>query len=107
MRGPQPSSIITVEELVEEHIVPKVRVTIKLFVSTIGRAAALYIASKDVNEPMLNLIGNLGEVHVVAATSGALNLQIAAIVLVEPLQRLNQQEVYGQLIKRMNEEPYM
>lgn len=45
------------------------------------------------NDPVLDLLGHLSEVHVVATTSGALHLELRAIVLMESLERLDQEEV--------------
>lgn len=100
MRRSQPPAIISMEELVEENVISKVGVTIEFLVPTVRRTPAVHVASKDVNETMLDLFSDLGEVHVVAAASRALDLEVAAVVLVEALKGLDEQEVDGELVPR-------
>jgi hypothetical protein len=52
------------------------------------------IAAKDMDDTMLNFFGHLEEIHIIPAASGTLNLQFVTIVLIEPLEALDKQEVY-------------
>lgn len=81
------------EELVKEHVIPEMGVTIELRVSTIRSSATIHILSKYVNNAMLDLFRNLIQRHRVTTPSGALDLEVVPIVLVEALQRLNKEEV--------------
>ena len=84
----------------EVDIIPKVRVPIKFLVPTVCRTTTVHITSKDVDKAMLNLLGHLGEIHVIATTSRALDLEVAPVVLVEALEGLDEQEVDSELITR-------
>jgi len=81
------------EELVEEHVIPEMGITIELRVPTIRSSASIHIPPKDVDNAMLDLFCNLAQWHSVATPSGALDLEVVPIVLVEALKRLDQQEV--------------
>ncbi len=52
------------------------------------------VPTKNMDDPVLNFFGNLKQIHVVAAASGTLHLQFIAVVLMEPLKALDEQEVY-------------
>ena len=79
--------------LMEPDVIPKVRVTIQLGVPSIRGTPALCVAPKDVDDPVLDLFRDLDEVHVITTSSWTLDLQFIAVVLVEPLQALYQEEV--------------
>lgn len=75
------------------YIVSEMRVTIKLCVSTICGSTAFYVSSEDVNNSMLYLFRYCAEVHIVTTSSRAFDLKIVSIVLIEPLERLDEKEV--------------
>jgi hypothetical protein len=79
--------------LVKPDVVSEVGVIIKLVVAAIGRTTAVSISSKDMNDPVLDFLCNRGQIHVVSAPGGAFYLEIVTVVLVKPLQTLNEQEV--------------
>jgi hypothetical protein len=60
--------------LMKEHVVSEIRVTIQLRVAAVRSPASLGVPSKDMYQPMLNLLRHSREVHVVAATRRALDL---------------------------------
>lgn len=113
VRGTQATPIIAVEELsgrpgqsprkgntalqfaclMEPNVVPKVGVTIELDVASVRSPTALHVAPKDVNDAMLDLLCNLAKVHVVATARGAFDLKLLSEVLMESLERLDQEEV--------------
>lgn len=84
---------------------------VELGVASVGGSTTLHIATKDVNDSVLNFFRNTNKVHVVAAASGTLdleatrlsvlkresrwesNLEVITVILVEPLQALDEQEV--------------
>ena len=80
--------------LVEPDIVPEVGIKVEFLVSSIKSATPVNIAAKDMNDPMLNFFCHLEEIHIIPAAGGALNLQIVTIVLIEPLEALDKQEVH-------------
>ena len=94
MRGTDAASVITMEVLrtetyqhearaacidarsylVEPDVVPEVRVAIKLDISTVGGPFAFDVTTKDVDDAVLDLLGDTGQVHVVAAACRAFDL---------------------------------
>ena len=80
--------------LVEPDIVPEEGIKVKFLVSSIESAASVNIAAKDMDDPMLNFFCHLEEIHIISAAGGALNLQFVTIILIEPLEALDKQEVH-------------
>lgn len=74
----------------EPDIIPEVWVAIQLWVPAVRGTPALRVTTEDMDDPVLDLFRNLNEVHVIPTASGALDLQVIAVVLVEPLQALDQ-----------------
>lgn len=83
-------------DLVEPDIVTEVWVTVQLDISTVRRPFAVPVTSEDVNDTVLDLFSDVGEVHVVPTAGRALYLDLVSVVLIESLERLNQEEVYSQ-----------
>lgn len=52
------------------------------------------VAAKNVDDSMLNFFGYLKEIHIIPAASRALHQQFVAIILIEPLDALNEQKVH-------------
>ena len=77
----------------EPDVIPEVWVAIQLGVPAVRGTPTFRITTEDVDDPVLDLFRDLNEVHVIPAASRALDLQVIAVVLVEPLQTLNQEEV--------------
>ena len=63
------------------------------FVSAIGSAPTAAVAAKDVYDAVLQFFSNVRKVHLVAASSRALDLQLVTVVLVEALETLDEEEV--------------
>jgi hypothetical protein len=80
--------------LVEPDIVPEKGIKVEFLVSPIESTASVNITTKDMDDAMLNFFGHLEEIHVIPAAGGALNFQFVTIVLVEPLEALDKQEVH-------------
>lgn len=102
MRRSESTSTICMEELIEPHVVAEVGIVIQLVVSPVRRSTALHVAPEDMNDSVLDLLCDRDEVHVHATPSGALDLKVVAIVLVKPLQALNEQEVGGKPLVRVS-----
>lgn len=77
----------------EPDVVSEVWVAVKLGVPTVRGTPTLCIATENVDDPVLDLFCDLNEVHVITAASWALDLQLITVVLIEPLQTLNQEEI--------------
>ena len=86
--------ILSRSHLVEPDIVPEEGIKVEFLVSSIESTTSVNIAAKDMDDAMLNFFGHLEEIHIVPAAGGALNLQLVTIVLMEPLEALDKQEVH-------------
>lgn len=86
MGGAQPSSVICVEELMEPNKVSEMRIAIQFDVPAISSATPIHIATEDVNDTMLNLLGHFSKVHIISATGWTFDLELRAVVLVESLE---------------------
>lgn len=80
--------------LVKPDIVPEEGIEVQFLVSSIESATSVNIAAKDMDNAMLNFFCHLEEIHKIPAAGGTLNLQFVTIVLMEPLEALDKQEVY-------------
>lgn len=79
--------------LVEPDIVPEEGIEVEFLVSSIESATSVNIAAKDMDNAMLNFFCHLEKIHIIPAAGGTLNLQFVTIVLMEPLEALDKQEV--------------
>jgi hypothetical protein len=80
--------------LEEPNIVPEEGIEVEFLVSSVESATPVNITAKDMDNAMLNFFGYLEKIHIISAASGALHLQFVTIVLIEPLEALNKQEVH-------------
>lgn len=55
----------------EGNVVAEVRVLVEQLAATVASTVALVVASKQVDDAMLDLFGDLREVHVITAASRA------------------------------------
>ena len=58
----------------EGNIVAEVRVLVEQLAATIARTVALVVASKQVDDAVLDLFGDLREVHVITAAGRAFTI---------------------------------
>lgn len=72
------------------------RVSVELDIPTIGRPLTLDVTAKDMDDTMLDLLGNVRKAHVITAASWAFHLEVIAVVLIEALQAFDEQEVDGE-----------
>ena len=86
VRRTKTATVVAVEELVEQDIVPEVRVSVQLWVTAVARPAAFHVSAEDVDQTVLDLIGRAGKRHVVATASRALYCKCIAVVLMETLK---------------------
>jgi hypothetical protein len=80
--------------LVEPNIVPEERIKVEFLVSSIESTTSVNVAAKDMDDAMLNFFSHLEEIHKITTAGGAFNLQFVTIVLIEPLEALDEQEVH-------------
>ena len=93
--SPCPTSFsgVSIEVLVEENQVLPVRVRGVARVVSMARPPPVLVRSKEIDDPVAELLADLQEVHLVPWPSWALHLQILSIVEVVPLKRLRQKKV--------------
>jgi hypothetical protein len=80
----------------EPDIIPEERIKVELLISSVKCPTAMDVSAKNMDDPMLNFFGHLKQIHVIAAASGTLHLNFIAVILMEPLKALYEQEVYRQ-----------
>jgi len=70
---------IAVEELVEPEVVFPVLVKVKEIGTPIDGTTALVVAGKEMLHPVLKLLGDLAQMHVITGACGTLDLERVAI----------------------------
>jgi hypothetical protein len=76
-------------------VVPKVRIPVKFWVAPVYGSPSVLVSCENVDQAVLDLLGCAGEICIVPAAGRTFYLEGFAVVLVEPLQRFNQEEVYA------------
>ena len=84
---------VPVEVFMEQHQIAPVRIGLEFFDLTKYRAPAFPVAHEDTAEPARKLGCHLPQRQQDCGASGELDLEIVAKVVVEPLQRLDEQKV--------------
>src|SRR5687767_11043943 len=96
VRGAQAAARVAVKELVEPEVVLPVLIIVEQVVAAVAAPAPIRVARKHVLQAVLDLLRYLAQVHVVAAASRALHLELGPVKEVEPLERLDEQKVDAQ-----------
>ena len=60
--------------LIEPHIVTEEGILVKLGVPSICSPLAFFVTTEDVDDPVLNLLRNVGQVHEITTTCRAFDL---------------------------------
>lgn len=60
--------------LIEPNVITEVGIGIQLGVSAVGGTFSFMVAAENMDDAVLNLFSDIGQVHEIAATSGALDL---------------------------------
>jgi hypothetical protein len=81
------------EELVEPKIIGPIGIEIEFVNAAIACSAPIITAGKDVLEAVLELFGNVAEVHVFSRSLGTLNSEGIAVEHIEAQEGLDKQEV--------------
>ena len=77
--------------LEELDVVPEMLIMIHLLVRSVRRTTPIAIPSEDVDNSMLDLLRYCTEIHVITTTRRAFNLEVITVVLVEPLECLEEE----------------
>src|SRR6266403_1745516 len=94
MAGAQTGSGIAMEVFVKQHQVAPMRVGPELLEVFEDWPAALFIAKEDARHTARQFARNFPQGHRVSGTSWELDLEIRPKIVIEFLQRLDQQVVY-------------
>src|SRR5947209_5841594 len=85
---------VAVEVLVEEHEILPVRVVAIESVRGVHRPAALAVLQENAGHSARDLGGHLPERHHRSGAGRALDLEVVAEIVVELLERLDEQEIH-------------
>jgi hypothetical protein len=91
--GTQTTTRIAVEELVEPHVILPELIEIKAIVAVVDAPSSVVRSRKQVLQTMLDLLSNLAQMHIVAATGRAFDLELRAVEQIEALKGFNEKEV--------------
>src|SRR5436309_12854996 len=92
--GADAGAVVTVEVLVEEDQVAPVRVGGEALDAPVDRSPAPLVAQEDPCQPARQLGGHLPERHHLPRARREFHLQLAAVEVIEALQRFDEQEVH-------------
>jgi hypothetical protein len=95
MVGAEAGSAVAVEILVEENEVPPVGIVLELRHSAVYGAFTGAIAKEQTGQASRELLGDSLEAEEVTRARGALHLEIISIIMMELLERLDEQIVNG------------
>src|SRR4051812_3816865 len=87
------SSIVAVEEFVEQDVVPPMRVALKFFGAPVNRPPAVCIACKGSDQTICNFLADFKEVHQLAGSCRTLNPEIVSVVLIQVQERPDKHDV--------------
>lgn len=73
VRSSETGSIISMEELVEPNIVPEVWIPIQLSGAPVRSSSAIHIFCENMDDSVLNFLGNLVQRHEVSTIGWALD----------------------------------
>src|SRR5688572_23870297 len=95
MRRADTGSVVTVEVFVEEDVVAEMRIVLILALTAEYGPVAVFPAEKQACQASRQLGRNAAEIHEIAGTGGELDLKVVAVVVIELLQRLDEEVVHG------------
>ena len=93
MAGSDASAVVAVEVLVEQNQIAPVRIVLERLDAAEHRTPAILVAQEDARHPARELRGHLAEGHELPGSGRALDGESVAVVVMELLQRLDQEIV--------------
>lgn len=84
---------VSMEVFVKQNVITPIRIVLKFIVSSEYRPLAILIAQENFREPLRQLCRNFPQVHHVAGSSGAFDFEVRSQVVMELLERFNDQIV--------------
>ena len=82
MTRPDAGTVVAMKVLVEQDVVPPMRVRLEFFGAAVNRPAAVGIARESSGQPTRDLLGHFEQVHQFAGTGRAFDPEIVTIVLI-------------------------
>lgn len=96
MTRSQSSSVIPMEKLVEMNVILEMGISVKLGITTVHCSSTMFVSGEDMDKTMLNFFCRAGEGHVVSASCRTFDSETIAVILVESLERLDEQKIDGE-----------
>ena len=93
VRRTQTTTRVSIKELVKPEVIPPVGVEVKHIIPPVDTPPAIITPGKKMLQPVLDLLRNMSQMHVLARSHRTLDLQILPKEEIKPLQGLNQQEI--------------
>lgn len=93
MGGTEAAACIAIEELVEPEVILPVLIEVEEIRLGIDGSTALVVAGEEMLHSVLEFLGDVAKVHVLARAGGTLDLERVAIEHVETEEGLDEQEV--------------
>lgn len=78
------------------------RVSIELLVTPVRSTSSLDVTSKDMNDTVLDFFRSAKQVHVITTSTRTFDLQIITVILMEPLQGFDEQEIGCKLTRTVS-----
>src|SRR5580698_7678688 len=93
MAGANPGTVVTVEVLIEQHVILEVGIGLELLRATVYGTPAAGVPQKNARQAPRQFASHLAQVLSLAGACGKLHGHVAAVVIAIPLQGFDQQIV--------------
>src|SRR5438093_7356921 len=95
MAGAESAATVTMEVLVEQHVVAPLRVLLEQVNLAEDGPTAIGVAQKDAFESERNFVGSLPQGAHLPRSSRTFNQKVVAVVAMELVKRFDEQEIDG------------
>src|SRR6516225_1800842 len=79
MAGAKPGAILAMKVLVEQDVIPPLRVFLEFLGASVNRPPVIFIAKKDAGQAQRNLLRHLKQRHVFSGTSWTFHFEIVTV----------------------------
>ncbi len=93
MTGAQAGAVVSMKILVEQDIVPPVRIALEFLNTAVHGPPPRFIAQEDPSQTVGDFTRHFEQIHLVARAGGALDFKVVAIVEVERQQSADEERV--------------
>src|SRR5690349_17469579 len=94
MAGSDTAPGLSVEVLMKQHVITEVRVLCQFLMVAEHRAPLAPVGQEEPSQAPRELVRNVFDGHESARTSGAFDLEVVAVIMVEFLQRFDDEKVH-------------